>query len=510
MAISTAIGLERISRVVGYKLIPANFSTDTPYLPIRIAMLGEANTANQATITKDEPFEFISADEVADEFGYGSPLHIMARILRPVSGSLLGGIPTIIYPQESAVGATAAVLKMGVAVATTVTENVTHELIINGRNNIDGKRYSYSLIKGENQSQVTAKIIAAVNAVIAAPVTAASATLDIEYTSKWEGATAILDIEVNTNNTAAGVIYSEVSNTAGTTAVTLTDTLANFGENWNNIVINPYADQLAVLEAFNGKPDPDNPTGRFAPESFTPFVALFGSLLSDKDDIVAITNATARTTEVTNVICPAPNSKGFAFEAAANMAASYGSIAQNSPHIDNSGKYYPDMPVPSDELIGDFSDYDARDFMVKKGSSTVNITNGLYTIQDFITTYVPSGVAVPKFRFVKDLIIDFNMEFAWRIIMERDIQDKTIIAAGSVTTVTNTISTSQVTQLINSHIDLAVSRALIVDDAFSKASIQVGINTDNPARLDIFFRYKRSSTAHIVSSDVEVDFNYTT
>ena len=53
-------------------------------------------------------------------------------------------------------------------------------------------------------------------------------------------------------------------------------------------------------------------------------------------------------------------------------------------------------------------------------------------------------------------------------------------------------------------------RALIVDADFSKESAQVGINQQNPARLDIFFRYKRSSTAHIVSSDVEVDFNFTT
>ena len=86
-AISTAIGIERISRIVGYKLRPTNFTPDTPYLPQRIAVLGEANTANQATITKDVPFEFISADEVGEEFGYGSPLHIMARIIRPVSGN---------------------------------------------------------------------------------------------------------------------------------------------------------------------------------------------------------------------------------------------------------------------------------------------------------------------------------------------------------------------------------------------------------------------------------------
>ena len=509
-AISTAIGIERISRIVGYKLKSTNFTPDTPYLPQRIAVLGEANIANQATMVKDVPFEFISADEVGEEFGYGSPLHIMARIMRPVSGNVLGGIPTVIYPQESDVGATPTIIKMGVAVATTVTENVTHELLINGRDNIDGSRYAFSLVKGENQAAVTAKIIAAINAVLQAPVVASASTLDIDFTTKWEGVTSKeLNIVVETNGIAAGVVYSEVSKSDGGGVVSLAATLLNFGESWNTLVVNPYADQLETLEDFNGVPDPDNPTGRYAPELFKPFVALFGSVLSDKDDVVAITNASARKTQVTNALCPAPLSTGFTFEAAANMVTSYGAIAQNSPHIDNSGKTYPDMPIPSDELIGDFSDHNARDFMVKKGASTVNITNGKYTIQDFITTYVPDGVTIPKFRFVKDLNIDFNMEFGWRIIMISDIQDKTIIADGESTNVSDTISPKQILQLVSSHIKLAVSRALIVDAAFSIASATVGISA-NPARLDIFFRYKRSSTAHIVSSDVEVDFNYTT
>ncbi len=510
MAISTAIGLERISRVVGYKLIAANFESDTPYLPQRIAVLGEANTANQATMTEDVPFEFISADEVAEEFGYGSPLHIIARILRPISGDILGGIPTVIYPQKSDAGATATVIKLGVAVSSTVTEDATHELIINGRNNIDGQRYSFNVVKGQSQSDVTATIIDTINNVLSSPVSAALATTDIDCTTKWKGATsAELNISFNTNDHDAGIVYSEISKTNGTGVVSLTNSLANFGENWNTLVINPYADQLETLETFNGVPDPTTPTGRYQADVWKPFVAFFGSVLSDKDDVVAITNASARKTQVTNVLAPAPNSDGFSFEAAANMCASYAKIAQNYPHIDNSGKYYPDMPVPTDEIIDDFADYNARDFMVKKGASTVNITNGKYTIQDMVTTYAPDGVSVPKFRFVKDLIIDFNMEFAWRIIMERDIQDKAIIENDVATNVLNVISPNQVKQLVFSHIDLAVTRALIADADFSKDSTLVQINGTNPARLDIFFRYKRTSTAHVVSSDVEVDFNYT-
>lgn len=508
MSISTAIDLTRVSRIVGYKLKPGNFNPITPYLPQRIAVLGEANDANQGTLDTD-PYEFITAKEVAEKYGYGSPLHQIARILRPVSGNPLGGIPTVIYPQAADGGATAAVYTLGIAVATTVTKNATHKIKINGRDNIDGVPYAFNVAVGDSAADVQDKIVDAISNVLAAPVTAAEATADVAITTKWKGATAILDVEIDTQGIDAGIVYSEVSNVAGTGTVDISGALALFGENWNTIVINPYGSaQFSTLETFNGTPDLDSPSGRYEPTIFKPFVAFYGSTLSDKDDVVAITNVTARKDQVTNVHCPAPNSKGLAHEAAANMVMTFAPIAQNTPHLDNSAKFYPDMPVPTNENIGDFSNYDARDFMVKKGSSTVNLTNGKYTVQDLITTYAPDGENPPKFRFVRDLNIDWNYEFNWKIIMIRDIQDKTIVPDKSPSRVANTISPKQGKQLLITHINSMAELALIADPAFSEGTIQVGINESNPARLDFFNRYKRTSTAHIVSTDVEVDFNY--
>ena len=40
---SDAVGTERISSVVGYKLVGGNFATTSPNLPQRIALIGEAN-----------------------------------------------------------------------------------------------------------------------------------------------------------------------------------------------------------------------------------------------------------------------------------------------------------------------------------------------------------------------------------------------------------------------------------------------------------------------------------
>lgn len=507
MAISTAVSLDRVSRVVGYKIKSENFNPDTPYLPQRIAILGEANTANQVGLTTAS-FEFINAKEVGDKYGYGSPLHQMARILRPLSGDLLGGISTVIYPQISDGGATASIITK--SVTGTATSSTTHYVVINGRSSVDNARYAFDIVKGDTAAAIATKIIDAVTNVLGSPVLAADNLGNIDFTTKWEGVTAAeLNIEFDSGDDDAGIVYAETANTDGTGTVDIATSLTLFGDNWNTLVINPYGTtEFATYETYNGIPDPTNPTGRYIGTNFKPFVVFTGSVLSSKTSIVAITDATARKSEVTNVLAPAPNSKGWTWEAAANMLITYAYIAQNSPHLGNGGRSYPDMPIPADGDIADFADYTARDYMVQRGSSTVSLENGKYTVQDMVTTYHPDGELPPKFRKTRDLVVDWNVAYGWITIQKRDIQDKAIVSDADVVTVGATISPKQAKQLVISFIKDKASEALIVDTDFAIDSIVVGVNSSNASRLDIFFRYKRSSTADIVSTDAAIDFAF--
>lgn len=506
MAISTAVGLERISRIVGYMVKKGNFQNTTPYLPQRIAIFGEANTANQSGLTT-APYEFTTAKEVGDKYGYGSPLHQIARILRPVNGSGVAGIPTVIYPQVSDGGATATVIKGGIT--GTATANVTHYLKISGRDNVDGTYYAINVVKDDNAAAVEAKIIAAVNAVLGSPVIAADNAGNIDFTTKWEGVTSKeVNISYDTNGNAAGLVYAEISKTDGTGTVNVSTSLALFGNEWNTIVINPYTTLIADFETYNGIPDPTTPTGRYAGTIFKPFVALFGSVLDTKADLIAITDASARKSQVTNVICVAPGSSGMTWEAAANVAYLLAPTLQNTPHLDVNAKAYPDMPVPSDNDINEMAVYDNRDYLVKRGCSTVVLLNGKYTIEDLVTTYHPDGETPPQYRYVRNLNIDWNMRYGYYVLEQINVIDHSIAESNQPIRVSNVIKPKQWKQIISAYADQLAEQNLIVDVDFMKDSIVVETSEVNPDRFETAFSYKRSPYVRIASTTAEAGFAF--
>lgn len=503
--ISTAVGLERLSRVSGYKIKKGFFTNDTTNLPQLIAVFGEANTANQSGLTTTKR-EVTSAQEAAELYGYGSPIHTMMRILRPIYGDGVGGIPTIVFPQISDVGATASTIEW--TVTGTATSNATHVIVVNGRDNVDFQTYSFTIVTGDTPTIIAGKIKDAINGVLGSPLSATSALGVLSLTTKWEGATSA---EVNTvidfGNNAAGISYSITDSTIGAGAVDLSDSLSQFGDDWYTTVINSYGDaHLSTFEAFNGVPDSENPTGRYNGLIFKPFMAFFGSVLSDKDDLATITNASGRIEQVTNVLCPAPASKGFAFEAAANVVSLFSRTMQDTPHLDINNKSYPDMPIPADGNIVDMGDYNNRDFLIKKGCSTVILENGAYKIQDLVTTYHPEGETPLQYNYCRNLNLDWNVSDAYRTLETIRLKDKTLVLDSQIIDVQGAIKPKEWKAVVFDFFEDLGAKALINDPQFSKDSLLVQISSTNPNRFETFFRYKRTGIARIESTDVEAGF----
>lgn len=506
MSISTAIGQERRARVAGYK-ITALVSNVTTNLPQRVAIIGQANTANQATLDTT-PQEITSEQQAATLYGAGSPIHQAMRVLRPRSGDGIGGIPTVVFPQAAPSGGTATVHVW--EISGVPRQNTTHTLVINGRNGVDGQTYSFTVLTTDTTNTIATKIADAVSAVLGAPVTATQSTNTFTLTTKYIGAESaelISRIDVGGNN--AGITYTQTSSTDGTGTADFSTSLGQFQNDWYTIVVNTYGSAstvLAAYEAFNGRPDPTSPTGRWSARIFMPFMAFTGSSLATVTALSAITDADARVNEVTNALCVTPNSEAFSGEIAASYARVFARIAQDTPHLDINNQVLPDIPLPASGLTGELADYTNRDTLIKQGCGTSIIVNGQYRVQDFVTTYHPAGETPLQFAYPRNLIVDWNFQDGYRILYDLNVRDHVIVADGQVTDALRNVSPKRWQAIIFDYFDNAAERALIKDPQFSKDSLSVQVNTTNADRLDANLRYRRTGIARILSTDVQAGF----
>lgn len=493
----TAVNSNRVASVIGYQLLAGNFSVNSPNLPQRLAVLCEANTDNQATLDVSE-WEATNLKAVGTRYGYGSPAYLIARIALPI----LSGIPLVFYPQSQASGATSKIYEItpiGVA-----TANADHTLVIAGRNGLDAQFYTYTVQIGDTSNQITAKQVDTLAAVLGCPFKATDDDYVTTLESKWKGATAEeLKVSVNTNGNDAGITYTvnDVQSAAGTPSIAAALTLMT--PKWNTIGINSYglnSNICDALEAWNGIPE-STPTGRYQPTIMKPAIFLTGSVLEDPSSLTD-----PRKAEVTISISPAPVSDGLSFEAAANDAAIWAVVAQNKPALDVLNKYYIDMPTPI--LIGAMADSNDRDRIVKLGCSTVDLVNSKYQLKDPVTTYHPDGDLQPAFRWRRDLMLDFNLKFRYRILEETFLMGKVIAGDQDDVSDQDVIKPKQwKTIIIDFLLKNAVSDALISDIDFSAESLVVQIDSNNPNRFNTSFKYKKTGIARISATEVQSGFN---
>lgn len=497
---SNAIEQGRISRIVGYQLTKGNFAVQSPNLPMRIAILGEANHANQGTLDTT-PWTATTLQAAGERYGFGSPIYLAMRILRPSTGGGVAGIPIVVYPQAAAGGATAK--EVTIEASGTATGNGTHTLFLAGRSGLEGSFYDIVIEEGDTAADIHGKIEDTVNAVLGAPASATSTNYEATLTTKWRGLTANdFNVSVETNGNALGITYTVTNTQAGSGTPSISAALTAFGNEWNTLVLNTYGLQTTVMSALentNGIPDPAS--GRYSGTIWKPFIAISGSVSEDPS---ATTDA--RKTQVTIGVAPAPLSKGFAFEAAANAVRMQAVKSQNTPHLDIAGDSYPDMPTPTS--IGVMADATERDRIVKLGCSTVDLVNGAYQIQDFVTTYHPVGEEPAQFRYVRNLILDFNVRYSYLLKEQAFVVDHAIANDADVVTAQKVVKPSSWKQVVNALADDFASRALIADPQFMKDSIQVNIGTANPDRFETSFSYKRTGTVRIASTTAEAGFNF--
>lgn len=505
--ISDAVGLDRLSSILGYKLTKGDFRASTPNLPMRIAILGEANHANQSGLSTAAT-EITTAKQAGDLYGYGSVIHRAISILRPTTSDGVGGIPTIVYPQAEAGGAAAKIIT--VTPSGTASGNAVHTLIIEGERGIDGVSYDFSIATSDDAIAIGTKIGNVIAAALSCPFTASvnGSTGVATCTSKVYGLVENdLSISIDTNGNDAGISYSIASTQAGSGSPSISSALASFGNDWNTLVLSCYptgnSTALTALETYNGVPDPKIPTGRYSGLVMKPFIAFVGSVA---DDPTSVTDG--RKTQCTIAIAPGPLGKNLPFVYAANMLLKVAICAQNTPHLDVSNQYYNDASIPPAGTIPAMCSYTTRDAYLKKGSSTVDIQAGQFLMKDIVTTYHPDGEVPAQYAYVRNLILDWNVYYGYYLLEKQYVEGKLLANDGDNVTASDVITPKLWKQILSSYFTQLATRGLIADPDFSKASLQVGISSVNPRRFETFFRYKRTETVGIASTTAQAGFNY--
>lgn len=500
----SAIGSNVVTRIVGYELSPRDFSLVSPNLPARIAILAEANDDMQSGLTANVGVQITNQAGAAAIGGWGSPIHQIAKILFPTTGSILGSIPVIVYPQAKAGGAVAKV--QTVTATGTATAGGTIYVVVAGR------KYSVNIASGDTPTVIHTKIANALNAELVCPMIAVGAAGQATLTAKWSGLTSQgITTTVDLNNSSIGVTFAVAQTTPGSGTPAVTTALTNFGTQWITHVINSYdltaTTVLDALEAANGKPKTSTTpaSGKYLPTVFKPFVALTGSVDADPS-----ASTDSRKNNLTIQVCTAPSSPGLAMEAAANWCLLSAYVMQNTPHLDIIGLALPDMPVPSNGSIGVMADWAERDRIVKLGCSTVDFIGGQYIIQDPVTTYHPVGEVVPQFRYSRILFIDWNVRFGYMLKEETNVVGHVIANDDEIVNASKVVKPKMWLSVLIDYFEQLVGRGLIVDAAFSAENTTVGLSTVNPDRFETSFQYKRSGLVRQADTTAEAGFNFGT
>lgn len=491
MAISTAVDLSAVARVVGIKTNFINTRVGgLTILPQRVAIIGQGNTAATYSTTKAL---VTSAKEVGDAYGYGSPVHLAALQLLPQNGDGVGSIPVTIYPLEDDAAGVAAV--GDITPTGTATKAGTFRIDISG---IQSAQFTVAV--GDNVAAVITKAISAINGVLQMPVIATNGTTKVTLTAKWQGLTGNDIVIAISGPTDTGITFAITQPTGGLANPSVSGALAQIGSVWETMVINCLnIDDATALDAYQTFGE-----GRWGALVRKPLVVFTGHKKLTPQLITAVTDA--RKTDRVNVALPNPGSVTLPFVSAAGMVARIVVTANNNPARDY-GRLEASYIEPGAD--GSQWDYVQRNTAVTGGASTVEVRDGVVTVSDVVTMYHPTGEEPPAYRYVCDIVklqnIIFNVDLQFN---NREWDGAPLIPDDQPTVNPDAKKPKNAKAVLIALAETLGQNALISDISYSQKNVQSEINSQNPKRLDTVFPVKLSGNVNIHSIDLNFGFYF--
>lgn len=489
MAISTAVDLSAVARVVGIETIFKNLRNGSlAILPQRIAIVGQGSTTAVYSTDKQQ---VTSATQAGNIFGYGSPIHLAVKQLLPVNGDGVGTIPVTIYPLADHASGVASAGKI-TPTGSATTSGQFRVLV----NNIRSE--PFVIATGDTLAQASADIALAINSVLDMPVTATVATNEVTLTSKWKGISAN-DIYIQVVGPAdLGMTFAITQPTGGLVNPSVSGALSKFGTVWETLVINCL--NATDTEAFNEYKDFGD--GRWGALVRKPLVVFTGNTDESVDTATTITDA--RKTDKVNVQLVSPGALDLPFAVAARQVARIAVVANENPPCDYGSQQANGLTPGADGVQWQ---YNVRDQAVKKGSSTVEVRDGIVTISDVVTFYHPTGDEVPAYRYVCDIVKLQNIIFNLDLIFATPEWDGAPLIPDDQPTVNPRAKKPKMAvAAICSVVDSLGLEAIISDTGFTKKNTFAQISTQNPKRLDVKTTVKLSGNTNILSVDLNFGF----
>lgn len=489
----TAVPSTAVSRVIGIDVNYVNLKGDVTFLPIRIAVIGQGTTALNSSYSTTKEI-VTSAKYVGDNYGYGSPLHLAVKELLPPNGGGVGIIPVTIFPLKddgSGVAETATITPTGAQ-----TAQQTYYIKIN---NIKSKEFTLAV--SASVADATAAITTAINSVIDMPVIAVDGSTVVNLTAKWKGASSgALVIEVV--GTESGISFATAVAGVGATNPDVTTALDQIGNIWETFVLNCMnIDDTDTLDLFKDFFEP-----RWGATVRKPAIVFTGT--NEASQTTAIVIPEARKAERINCQLVAPGSDNLPFVIAAAQLVPIAVIAQDNPPVDYVGQQI-------SSIIGGLDSEQwtqtERQAAVIGGSSTVEIVDNVVQLVDTVMMYHPTGEDPPAYRWVNDIVKNWQVLFNLQLIFAGDSWvGAPLIPDDQPTTNPRAKKPKSAKTAIYGMLESLALEAIISDPETAKSTVVANISSTNPRRLDVSFTYQISGNTTIISITANWGFYFGT
>lgn len=493
MAISSAVDPSAVARVVGIKTTFRDLRDGrVSLLPQRIAVVGQGSTS--AVFSTDKA-QVTSAAEVGSTYGYGSPLHLVAKELFPVNGDSVGTIPVTVYPLQDDVGGVAAT--GDITPSGTVTKTGSFRVNVN-----EVLSEAFVVNAGDSVATIVTAMTTAINANIDMPLTAVDNTTNVQLTSKWEGSSANgINVSI-VGPTDTGAVFAVTQLAGGATNPDVDTALNQVGDIWETLVINCMeltdSSSLDKYSTFGET--------RWGALVRKPLTTLTGTNEATLATLTSITDS--RKTDRTNIALPAPGSNNLPFVIAGAYVNRISRVANANP-----AKDYGSQPVPAISKGTDAEqwNYTQRDVAIKAGLSSIIVKDNVINLADTVTFYHPDGEVVPAYRYLVDIVKLQNIIYNVDLIFNTPEWDGApLIPNDQPTTNRDAKKPSMAIAAVAALLDNLGLEALISDPETAKTQTQAEIDSMNPKRLNILIVVQLSGNTNIISIDLDFGFFFGT